>query len=1035
MADTKSSAAISVARLSIEKPVLTWMVILACFFGGIYGINTVAQLEDPAFTIKQALVYTAYPGASAEEVEREVTERLETAIQQMPQLEAVRSKSQPGISEITVEIHDRYASGDLTQIWDELRKRLSDAAPGLPPGARTPQVLDDFGDVYGIFYAVTAPGYSDAEIRDIAQMLRRELLVTPGVSKVSTDGVPEERIYIEIPQENLVRLGLPVGQVLDTLSSENVVVSAGEVTAGDLRVRVDMPGSIGGVESISNLLISPRDSGQTLRLSDLGEVIRAPVERAEVYIFHNGETAFTLGVSGLPSANIVDVGRAVEARLALIAQDLPLGVEIAPIYKQHRVVESSINNFLISLTLSVGIVIGVLCLTMGWRAGVAVGSVLLLTVLGTLFFMSVFGITMQRISLGALIIAMGMLVDNALVVTENMQVAVQRGVKRLKAAEEAAANTQWPLLGATVIGIMAFSGIGLSPDSTGEFLFSLFAVIGISLLLSWVLALTVGPMIAYHLFKSERGTVTEPYGGRLYRGYGAILTGALKRRWITVGVLAAITVTSYWGFGFVKASFFPNSNTPMFFVSLNQGQGTDVLASRDLARDLARWASTQPGVTQVDAFAGRGATRFMLTYNTEQPNAAFAQLIVQTADMRDIPAVEARILDYLAQDYPHVQARSDRIVFGPPSGAQLEARFQGPDSRVLRDLGETAIMRLREEAGVRDLRTDWRNQALMLRPQIIEARTRTVGVTRGDIGEALRLATDGDQIGVYREGIDLIPIVARAPASERAQPDNLSDRLIWSPAQNAYVPMSQVVSGFTLDTEETLILRRDKVRTLTVQANPQPGETAAQAFTRFSAVVNSMELPRGYSVEWGGEYEANQMANESLGGVLPISFIVMLAVSFLLFQTVRQPLIVWLIVPMSICGVTAGLLLTGIAFSFTALLGLLSLSGMLIKNAIVLIDEIDRRIREGEAPWPALVDGSVSRLRPVLLAAGTTILGMTPLLGDAFFQGMAMTIISGLAFASIITLVAVPVIYALFFGIRAPRPEPAAQSSAAPTSA
>jgi multidrug efflux pump subunit AcrB len=1035
MADTQSSAAISVARLSIEKPVLTWMVILACFFGGIYGINTVAQLEDPAFTIKQALVYTAYPGASAEEVEREVTERLETAIQQMPQLEAVYSKSQPGISEITVEIHDRYASADLPQIWDELRKRLNDAAPGLPPGAHTPQVIDDFGDVYGIFYAVTAPGYSDAEIRDIAQMLRRELLVTPGVSKVSTDGVPEERIYIEIPQENLVRLGLPVGQVLETLSSENVVVSAGDVTAGDLRVRIDMPGSIGGVESISNLLISPRDSGQTLRLSDLGEVIRAPVERADVYIFHNGEAAFTLGVSGLPSANIVDVGRAVEARLALIAQDLPLGVEIAPIYKQHRVVESSINNFLISLTLSVGIVIGVLCLTMGWRAGVAVGSVLLLTVLGTLFFMSVFGITMQRISLGALIIAMGMLVDNALVVTENMQVAVQRGVKRLKAAEEAAANTQWPLLGATVIGIMAFSGIGLSPDSTGEFLFSLFAVIGISLLLSWVLALTVGPMIAYHLFKSERGTVAEPYAGRFYRGYGAVLMGALKRRWITVGALAAITVTSYWGFGFVNASFFPNSNTPMFFVSLNQAQGTDVLASRDLARDLARWTSTQPGVTQVDAFAGRGATRFMLTYNTEQPNAAFAQLIVQTADMRDIPAVEARILDYLAQDYPHVQARSDRIVFGPPSGAQLEARFQGPDSRVLRDLGETAIVRLREEAGVRDLRTDWRNQALTLRPQIIEARTRTVGVTRGDIGEALRLATDGDQIGVYREGIDLIPIVARAPASERAQPDNLSDRLIWSPAQNAYVPMSQVVSGFTLQAEDTLILRRDKVRTLTVQANPQPGETAAQAFRRFSAVVNSMELPRGYSVEWGGEYEANQMANESLGGVLPISFIVMLAVSFLLFQTVRQPLIVWLIVPMSICGVTAGLLLTGIAFSFTALLGLLSLSGMLIKNAIVLIDEIDRRIQEGEAPWPALVDGSVSRLRPVLLAAGTTILGMTPLLGDAFFQGMAMTIISGLAFASIITLVAVPVIYALFFGIRAPKPEGAAQPGAAPASA
>ncbi|KAA5802440.1 efflux RND transporter permease subunit [Alkalicaulis satelles] len=1010
----------SVARLSIEKPVLTWMVILACLLGGIYGINTVAQLEDPAFTIKQAMVYTAYPGASAEEVEREVTERLETAIQQMPQLDAVRSKSQPGMSEIRVEIRDRYASGDLPQIWDELRKRLSDAAPSLPPGARTPVVLDDFGDVYGIFYAVIAPGYSDAEIRDIAELLRRELLVTPGVSKISTDGVPEERIYIEIPQENLARLGLPVNQVLETLSSENAVVDAGMVSAGDARARIDMPGAIGGVDAISNLLISPRDSGQTLRLSDLGQVTRGPVERAEVYVYHNGQAAFTLGVSGLPTANIVDVGRAVEARLAVLADDLPLGVEIVPIYKQHRVVASSINNFLISLALSVGIVIGVLCLTMGWRAGISVGSVLLLTVLGTLFFMSVFGITMQRISLGALIIAMGMLVDNALVVTENMQVAVQRGVKRLKAAEDAAANTQWPLLGATVIGIMAFSGIGLSPDSTGEFLFSLFAVIAISLMLSWVLALTVAPMIAYHLFKSERGADADPYRGRMYKSYRAALIGALRRRWITVAAMVTVTIASIWGFGFVKSAFFPNSNTPMFFVSITQSQGTDILASRDLARDMARWASQQPGVTQADAFAGRGATRFMLTYNTEQPNAAFAQLIVQTARTRDIPDVEARILDHLAQTYPHVEARSDRIVFGPPSGAQLEARFKGPDAQVLRALGEDAVTHLREEAGVRDLRIDWRNRALTLTPQIIEARARTVGVTRADIGEALRLATDGERVGVYREGIDLIPIIARAPAAERANPDNLSDRLIWSPAQNAYVPMSQVVSGFTLQAEDTLIIRRDKVRTLTVQANPMPGETAAQAFTRFSAVVNAMDMPRGYRVEWGGEYEANREANESLGGVLPISFIVMLTVSFLLFMTVRQPLIVWLIVPMSICGVTAGLLATGIAFSFTALLGLLSLSGMLIKNAIVLIDEIDRRRREGETAWGAVVDGSVSRLRPVLLAAGTTILGMTPLLGDAFFQGMAMTIISGLAFASIITLIAVPVIYALFFTIKEP---------------
>jgi multidrug efflux pump subunit AcrB len=1016
----RTGDAFNLARVSIEKPVVTWLIILACLLGGLWGFNTVGQLEDPEFTIKEAIVFTAYPGATAEEVEREVTERLEIAIQQMPQLDELNSKSMPGMSEIQVSIRDTYDGSRLPQVWDELRKRMRDAAPSLPPGARDPFVFDDFGDTYGIFYAVSAPGYSEAEVRDIARFLRREMLTVRGVSKVDTSGVPEERLYVEIPQENLAQLGLPFDAVLEAVSENNAVVQAGETPAGDRLLRVSIPQQVDGVAALEDTLITD-SAGGLVRLSDVAAITRAPEERAEFYAYHNGERVFTLGVAALGDENIVDVGRAVEARLAELVSDLPVGVELSPIYEQHLVVDAAMSGFLVNLGLSILIVIAVLCVFMGWRAGLTVGAVLGLTVLGTLFFMAVFDITMQRISLGALIIAMGMLVDNAIVVTESMQVSVQSGERRQIAAEKAVASTQVPLLGATVIGVMAFAAIGLSPDTTGEFLFSLFAVIAISLGLSWVLAVTVAPMIAHYLFKSEKGSRPDPYAGRFYRAYAAILTGSLRRRWITLMALIAITAASFWGFGFVKQSFFPNSNTPMFYISIMEPQGADILATDRTVREVAGFVLEQPETDAVTGFVGRGGTRFMLTYATEQPNTAYGQLVVRAHRLRDIPALADRIVAHVRETQPEVEVRADRIVFGPPSDAQLEARFIGPDPDVLRALGEEAIAALRESANVRDLRQDWRNRELTIEPAISAERARAAGVAREDVGEALTFATTGSQVGFYREGEDLIPIVARAPSGERAEPENLSDRLIWSPSQGAYVPMNQVVDSFDLTARDTLIRRKDRSRVLTVQANPQEGETAATAFQRFSAVVGRIDLPHGYTLEWGGEHEANQEANEALGNVLPVTFIVMIVVSFLLFQKVRQPLIIWAVVPMSICGVTAGLLLTGVAFSFTALLGYLSLSGMLIKNAIVLVDEVDQRAARGDDMLSAIRDGSVSRVRPVLLAAATTILGMTPLIFDAFFQGMAVTIIGGLAFATILTLIATPVLYALFFRVRVKR--------------
>ncbi len=1008
-----------IARAAIDKPVNTWIIVLVCLLGGIWGLLTVGRLEDPSFTIKQAVVLTEYPGATAAEVEEEVTERLESAIQQMPQLERVTSKSMPGMSEIEVEIKMTYDGAALPQVWDELRRKVGDAQRGLPSGAGPSVVNDDFGDVFGIFYAVTTPGFSEREKREVARFLRRELLTVRDVAKVSTDGEREEAIYIEVSNERLATLGLSVDQILTTIQTENAAEPAGATRVGDSRLRVAVRPGFDSVRAIESLRVGRPGTTEQLSLVDIAEITREPVEMPEHLVRFNGKPAFTLAVSGVADSNIVAVGQAVEAHLRALEDRLPVGVEVHPIYEQHRVVDEAINDFIVNLAMSVAIVIAVLMLFMGWRVGMVVGATLLLTVLGTVFFMRVFGIEMERISLGALIIAMGMLVDNAIVVAEGMLINMQRGQNAREAAREAARRTQIPLLGATVIGIMAFSGIGLSPDATGEFLFSLFAVIGISLLLSWVLAITVTPLFGYYLLKvAPDASERDPYAGLIYRIYRGILRGALRVRGLTVMALVVLTGICFWAFQFVDQAFFPESNTPIFYVNYTLPQGTDIRATARDIDEIAERVMEKEGVVSVASFVGRGAARFMLTYVPEQPNTAYGQLIVRVKDREVIDPLAAQLRAELGVDYPHAEIRTERLFFGPADGARIEARFSGRDTRVLRALGEEAADRMRADGGLIDIRHDWRQREMVITPVFNEERARIAGLGRADLAQMMQFSTSGLRAGTYREGEELIPIIARPPARERLDPGQLQDRLVASPSDGSYVPVAQLVDRFEIVPEETLIRRRDRMRTLTVQADPVPGMTADEARRRIIDAIETIELPPGYRMEWGGEYEASGEAEESLGRQLPLGFLVMLIISILLFGKIRQPLIIWLVVPMSVCGVVLGLLGSGLAFGFMALLGFLSLSGMLMKNAIVLVDEIDAQIATGQERFSALVDASVSRLRPVTLAAGTTILGMAPLLWDAFFANMAVTIMGGLAFASVLTLVAVPVLYALFFRIR-----------------
>ncbi|MEL6169212.1 MAG: efflux RND transporter permease subunit [Pseudomonadota bacterium] len=1017
-----------IARASINKPIYTWIIILGCLFGGYWGFNTLGRLEDPSFTIKTAVVVTGYPGASAEEVALEVSEPLESEIQKMGEVDSIETLNQPGISVINVNIQDTFGGDELPDLWTKLRNRVGQA--DLPEGARQPSVNDTFGDVYGLFYAVSAPGYSDAEIHTLASYLRREILAVDGVKDVSLAGLPEEAIFVEPDMALSTSLGVSPAAISGALASADEVVEGGLIQNDEGRTLILRPDGSDTLTSIERLSIGV--GGEVLNLTDFASVERSRIVDPDVIIRHNGQEAFTVGVAGIATDNIVEIGERVDVRLQELQAGFPLGISVEPIYRQHVVVADSVNDFLVNLATSVSIVIAVLAVFMGVRAALVVGITLLLTVVGTLFFMALGSIEMERISLGALIIAMGMLVDNAIVVAEGMQIAMQRGKTSREAAAQAANKTQIPLLGATVIGIMAFAGIGLSPDSTGEFMFSLFAVIGISLLLSWLLAITVTPLLGHYFFKQGSADGAGSYDGFVFRAYGGFLGAMIRLRWLVLALLIGVTAACFVLFTQVRQQFFPDSSTPLYFVHYNLPLGASIHQTAEDLTVVEAWLAERTDVTAVTTFAGDGAARFMLTYDSEDASPSYGHMIVRVSTIDAIEAEMAALEEFAAGSMPDGRFRVRRLAFGPGGGAPIEARFYGPEPAVLRSLAEEAKAALTAASdNALFVRHDWEEQELILKAEYADARAQEAGISRSEIAQILDFATSGVRSGTYREGDRQIPLVLRAPQDTGVR---LTDYLAYSDAQGDFVPFEQVVDRLVFETQNTIIRRRDRESVITVGADIPRSMTAAEVHAEVREAIEAIETPPGYRFEWGGEFENSGDAQASLGTQLPMTILIMLLITVILFNGLRQTAIIWLLVPMSVNGAALGLVGTGLPFTFTALLGLLSLSGMLIKNGIVLVEEID--LTRAEAPRQelreAIVEASKSRLRPVLLAAATTILGMVPLLSDAFFASMAVTIMGGLAFASILTLVAAPVLYHILFARSARRGAAAAAADPAP---
>jgi len=1011
----------NVGEYSVRRPVISWLLIIILVGGGIWAFDNMGKLEDPAFTIKLAKIITLYPGATAQQVQDEVTYHIEDAIQRMEQVKGIKmSISRPGMSDILIEFKDKYRAQDFPNIYDELRRKVADMRAKLPPGAQEPMIIDEFGDVYGVYLALTGQGYSWRDLWDFADRLKRELVLVPGVRKVIIGGEQREVVYVDISRARMGELGISPAQIADILESQNVVADAGNVRVGDEYLRITPTGEFDSVVAIGSVLVGSEDK-KLVYLKDIADIVRAYEDVPSKMYYVNGRPALTLGIAMQSGENVVAVGERLDARIRELVGTIPVGMELTEIYNQPAEVEKSVSGFIVSVGQAVAIVLVVLLLFMGVRVGVIIGAVLLITVAGTLFIMHLDGIELQRISLGALVIALGMLVDNAIVVAEGMLVRMQGGMGAAEAARETVGKTIWALLGGTIIGILAFSAIGLSPDSTGEFAGSLFYVILYSLLLSWVTAISATPLLCALLLKPGSGSAgasADPYGGALFQAFRRIVALAIRMRVVTITLVIGLFVVAVIGFGSVKQAFFPESNTPMFYVDVWEIEGTDIRKTREDTLRVSEFLRSLEGVEQTTTVIGGPHERFTLVYDPREISSAYAQIIVQTDSRERIAEVWGKVNEYLQTQFTWTDPIIKSMRIGPGRDAKIEARFHGPDPAVLRQLSEKAQAIMRADPEAKDVRDDWRQPVKLVQPVFNEQVGRQLGITRENLAAAMRYAYQGAPVGRYRDGIRVLPILMRAPHEERADIGNLQDITVWSPVLNRAVPAAQVVSGFETVFENTVLRSRDRVRTIIASSNPT-GELATPLFERLRPQIEAIELPPGYSLSWGGEYEDSNKAQAGLGRSLPVGFLLMILTSILLFGKLRQPLIIWLTVPLAIIGITAGLLGARGAFDFMSLLGALSLIGLLIKNAIVLIDEIDQQIDEGKERFVAILDATVSRLRPVVLAAATTILGLIPLLSDVFFVNMSITIMAGLGFATVLTLIFVPTLYSLLFGIKA----------------
>lgn len=987
---------------------------------GTMAYFNLGRAEDPDFTIKTMIVSAEWPGATAREMELQVTDRLEKKLQETPWLDFVQSYSEPGHCLIFVNLKDYAPNSAVPDAWYQVHKKLNDIAHTLPDGVRGPFFNDEFGDTYGTIYAFTADGFTHAELKDAVDDVRQELLRIPNVAKVDLIGVQQEKIYVEISHRKLANLGIDPMIMVQSLRQQNDMSPAGSIDTASDKIYLRVSGDLKSVDAIREIGIEA--NGRQFRLGDIAKVYRGYSEPMTPKFRYRGEDAIGLAVSMTKGGDILALGEKLSAEIGRLSANLPVGIDVHQVSDQPRVVRHSVDEFMKSLGEAVVIVLAVSFLSLGWRTGLVVALSIPLVLAITFLVMKLFGIDLQRISLGALIISLGLLVDDAIISVEMMVVKMEQGWDRVKAATFAYTSTAFPMLTGTLVTVAAFTPVGFAKSSAGEYCFTIFAVVGISLLASWLVAVIFTPYIGYLILPDIKGQgvhgEAEVYNSGIYPRFRRLIAGCLQhRRWVLTAT-ALLFVLAMASFRLIEQQFFPFSDRPEVLVDLWLPQGASILATEQETHKAEALLKDDPDVVNYVSYVGSGSLRFYLPLDQQQEHNNFAQIVVLTKDLQARERLLARLRTAFDNDFTRLRVRLNRLENGPPVGFPVQFRVSGRDIARTRQIAEEVAKVMRNNPHTQDVQLDWGEPSKAVHLEVDQDKARVLGVSSRDISFVLNTMLSGLGITDYRENNKLIKVLGRSEPSERNNPALIEEINIHTRNGKA-VPLSQLVHseyGF----EEGIIWRRDRFPTFTVRSDIRDNTQAPVVAAQIEPLLEPLraKLPDGYRIEVGGAVESSQKAQASINAVMPVMLFGLVTLLMMQLQSLKRTAMVLLTAPLGMIGVAAFLLLFHIPFGFVATLGVIALAGMIMRNSVILVDQIDQDIAAGVRPWNAIIEAAVRRLRPILLTAAAAILAMIPLTGSVFWGPMAVAIMGGLLVATLLTPLFVSALYAAWFGIR-----------------
>ncbi|MFC3676449.1 efflux RND transporter permease subunit [Ferrovibrio xuzhouensis] len=997
------------------------MVILLA--AGALSYMKLGRAEDPDFTFKIMIVRANWPGATAREVEQQVTDKIEKKLQETPFLNYVMSYSKPAESTVYVVLRDDTPPKQVPDIWYQVRKKVSDIRQTLPQGTQGPFFNDEFGDTFGTIYAFTADGFTHRELKDYVEDVREEVLRIKNVGKADLLGVQPEKIFIEFSNKKLANLGVTPQQIIDVIQAQNAQTASGVVQTSSDAIATRVSGEIKTARGLAELSIQA--NGRLLRLGDLADIRRDYADPPAPRFRFNGQEGIGLAISMAKGGNMIDLGTELQATMTRLKADMPIGFEMQQVANQPEVVQRSISEFMRVLLEAVVIVLGVSFLSLGLRSGVVVMLCIPLVLAITFTCMEIFGIDFHRISLGALIISLGLLVDDAIIAVEMMQVKMEQGLDRFRAASFAYTSTAFPMLTGTLITAAGFVPVGFAKSSAGEYTFSIFAVVTIALLVSWVVAVIFTPFIGYRLLptpKAGHGHGEDIYKRGLYRYVRPVVTWCVRHRYIVIVVTVGIFLASGFAFKFVQQQFFPSSNRPELLVDLRLPQGASIAATQQEALKLEAILKADPDVVSYTTYVGAGAPRFYLPLNVELPNNNFAQVVVLTKGDVEREAVRARLIKDFQDGFTLLRGRVNRLENGPPVGFPVQFRVYGDDPMVVRDIAFQVADVMRTNPNARDVNLDWNELSKSVRLDVDQAKARLLGISSQDLATTLNSIVSGITVTQYREGRELIDVVARAVPEERLSLNGIKDLNVAGADSTKPVPLSQVAEVH-YGQEEGIIWRRDRQPVIIARADIVDGIQAPVVSMQIEPKLDALraKLPPGYRIVMGGAIEESAKANKSIGAVVPVMIAIMVTLLMIQLQSVQRMILVLLTAPLGLIGVTVGLLFFNVPFGFVAMLGAIALAGMIMRNSVILVDQIDQDIAAGHEPWDAVIDATIRRFRPITLTALAAILGMIPLSHSDFWGPMAYTIIGGLLVATLLTILFLPALYAAWFRVRPPQ--------------